>query len=110
MLDLKPPVPMPMMTRPTAKQPSAPLGLSITEGMEEQIRTMCPTSAKTIEYWIVCEGGSECLQQLAQMYVQKITYQEPTEIRVSNISTNQWHKVSPELVECLRDSQCLAPQ
>jgi hypothetical protein len=40
MLDLKPPVPIPMITRPTEKMAMEALGLVMTWGMAEKMRRM----------------------------------------------------------------------
>lgn len=48
-LDLKPPVPRPMMMRAMMKQASAPLECSITPGTEEMMRRIWPTSATATE-------------------------------------------------------------
>ena len=45
MLDLKPPVPRPIMTRATMKQAREPLECSMTPGTEEMTRRKCPKRA-----------------------------------------------------------------
>jgi hypothetical protein len=49
MLDMKPPVPRPIMMMETKRAASAPLGCVMTGGMDEMIRTMWPTKAMTRE-------------------------------------------------------------
>ena len=49
-LGLKPPVPTPIMMRPTRKQAKAPLEfVDRRDGIAEQVRMMCPTMAMASE-------------------------------------------------------------
>jgi hypothetical protein len=53
MFDLKPPVPIPIMTRPTEKMAIEAPGLVMTWGMAEKMRRMWPMMAMILAYWIV---------------------------------------------------------